>query len=139
MKHIEGDLRYMLSFDSPESALVWCAAVQECAMYIEWPESALKQWPEEREGSELLFRGPRYGARGGGAGRLPAAVQGAQVRGGKAEDRAGSRLFFKGPRFWGHREGALIVALGLEKVILRPSLLQAQDGRVRGLSQLHHA
>ena len=64
VKHIEGDLRYMLSFDSPESALVWCAAVQECAMYIEWPESALKQWPEEQAGSQLMFRGPRCGGEG---------------------------------------------------------------------------
>ena len=64
VKHIEGDLRYMLSFDSPESALVWCAAVQECAMYIEWPESALKHWPEEQAGSQLMFRGPRCGGEG---------------------------------------------------------------------------
>jgi hypothetical protein len=29
-------------------------------MYLHWPASAVKEWPEQRDGDgELLFRGPR--------------------------------------------------------------------------------
>ena len=43
-----------------QAALAWCIAVQECAMYIDWPSSALRNWPEERgPGGRLVFRGPR--------------------------------------------------------------------------------
>lgn len=42
-----------------QAALLWCLAVQECAMYVDWPGAALRYWPEEWEGAQLLFRGPR--------------------------------------------------------------------------------
>ena len=35
--------------------------MQQCALYVDWPESALKQWPTEKDGQDgvFLFRGPR--------------------------------------------------------------------------------
>lgn len=43
-----------------QAALLWCLAVQECAMYVDWPVSALRHWPEESDGHTVLFRGPRW-------------------------------------------------------------------------------
>ena len=43
-----------------QAALCWCMAVQECAMCLSWPDSALRHWATERgEAGQLLFRGPR--------------------------------------------------------------------------------
>ena len=45
---------------SPQAALLWCLAVQECAIYAEWPHSTLKFWATERDSRDrILFRGPR--------------------------------------------------------------------------------
>ena len=45
---------------SPQAALLWCLAVQECAIYAEWPHSAMKFWAAERDSRDrILFRGPR--------------------------------------------------------------------------------
>ncbi|GAX81930.1 hypothetical protein CEUSTIGMA_g9358.t1, partial [Chlamydomonas eustigma] len=61
MREQDGELKYIAVFASPEAALVWCMAVQECAMYIRWPASILSFWGEEEYGADgrLLFRGPR--------------------------------------------------------------------------------
>ena len=43
-----------------QAALCWCMAMQECAMCLSWPDSALRHWATERgEAGQLLFRGPR--------------------------------------------------------------------------------
>ena len=43
-----------------QAALHWCLAVQECALYTEWPATALKYWATERDSRDhVLFRGPR--------------------------------------------------------------------------------
>ncbi|GAX78736.1 hypothetical protein CEUSTIGMA_g6173.t1 [Chlamydomonas eustigma] len=56
----DGDLKYMTTFAHAEDALYFCTTVQECVMYIDWPDSALKTWPTVRgEARQLLFRGPR--------------------------------------------------------------------------------
>jgi hypothetical protein len=43
----------------PQAALLWCVTVQECSVYLDWPSSALKQWPQEEVGGRIVFRGPR--------------------------------------------------------------------------------
>ncbi|KAG1652770.1 hypothetical protein FOA52_009371, partial [Chlamydomonas sp. UWO 241] len=57
----DGDLKYMVAFCSPELAVLWCVAVQECVMYAEWSDAVLRHWPEVRDVDDdaLLFRGPR--------------------------------------------------------------------------------
>lgn len=52
----------ILAMVCAQAALLWCLAVQECAMYVDWPGAALRYWPEEWEGAQLLFRGPRCAA-----------------------------------------------------------------------------
>lgn len=45
-----------------QAALYWCQAVQECAIYADWPSTALKHWATEPGfGTDPLpiFRGPR--------------------------------------------------------------------------------
>ena len=50
----------LIPLPSLQAALIWCLAVQECAIYAEWPHSAIKFWPTERDGRDrVLFRGPR--------------------------------------------------------------------------------
>ena len=56
----DGDLKYILTFSFPEAALLWCIAVQECLLYVDWPLSALRHWNTERsDEGQLLFMGPR--------------------------------------------------------------------------------
>ncbi|KAI8476209.1 MAG: hypothetical protein J3K34DRAFT_271511 [Monoraphidium minutum] len=59
----EGDLKYMLAFDSAAGALTWCLLAQEALMYAPWPPCLLAL-PELAEvhapgDGALLFRGPR--------------------------------------------------------------------------------
>ena len=44
-----------------QDALLWCMAVQECAMFVQWPySSGLYSGMERGKDGKLLFRGPRY-------------------------------------------------------------------------------
>ncbi|GAX82930.1 hypothetical protein CEUSTIGMA_g10357.t1 [Chlamydomonas eustigma] len=56
----EGEFKFMFVFCSPEAALMWCLAVQESSLYLNWSPAVRKHWPSELsvEG-DLLFRGPR--------------------------------------------------------------------------------
>ncbi|KAG1668570.1 hypothetical protein FOA52_007304 [Chlamydomonas sp. UWO 241] len=61
----DGELKYLVAFGRAEPAIAWCLALQEAALYVEWPASALRQWPEvfapPYPGARpvRLFRGPR--------------------------------------------------------------------------------
>ncbi|GAX78935.1 hypothetical protein CEUSTIGMA_g6375.t1 [Chlamydomonas eustigma] len=56
----DGDMKFIVAFNSPEAALYWCLAVQQCMLYIAWPSSAMKHWETEwGDEDELVFRGPR--------------------------------------------------------------------------------
>ncbi|GAX78738.1 hypothetical protein CEUSTIGMA_g6175.t1 [Chlamydomonas eustigma] len=60
VKQYDGELKYMLAFKHLEDALHWCMLVQECILYADWPLSALKFWPIERDNhGQAIFRGPR--------------------------------------------------------------------------------
>lgn len=59
VKEQDGELKFMLAFKHPTVALMVCMAIQECAMYADWPKSVHRQWPPERDGQQLLYRGPR--------------------------------------------------------------------------------
>ena len=62
MRQQDGDLKYIMIFNCPEAALLWCIVVQECLMYVDWPMSSLRHWGTEwnAEG-RTVFRGPRCG------------------------------------------------------------------------------
>ncbi len=63
VRHQDGDLKYIVAFGSPEAALCWCLAVQECMLYVAWPSSALKNWETEWDADETaVFVGPRCGS-----------------------------------------------------------------------------
>ena len=64
----EGDLKYMIVFSSPRSAMEWCLVVQQALLHAPWPEELLEQPGFETMYSDvvaapsvrqLLFRGPR--------------------------------------------------------------------------------
>eukprot|EP00878_Enallax_costatus_P046993 GHUV01057339.1.p1 GENE.GHUV01057339.1~~GHUV01057339.1.p1 ORF type:complete len:472 (+),score=123.21 GHUV01057339.1:459-1874(+) len=59
----EGDLRFMLAFSNPATALEWCLIVQEAAMFLPWP-SELLMYPgcivETDISGEMVFGGPRF-------------------------------------------------------------------------------
>lgn len=58
----DGDLKYMVAFASPATAVAWCLVMQEALMYAEWPDAALRfdkfRTVHDDDGT-LLFRGPR--------------------------------------------------------------------------------
>ncbi|KAG1668576.1 hypothetical protein FOA52_007310 [Chlamydomonas sp. UWO 241] len=76
-----GQLRYLVAFGRAEPAIAWCLALQEAALHVEWPASALRQWPEvfapPSPGAPpvRLFRGPRLKA----ARYMDAAAHGGQL------------------------------------------------------------
>lgn len=37
----EGDLKFMVAFSSPVTAVEWCLTVQESAMYLPWPSESV--------------------------------------------------------------------------------------------------
>ena len=55
----DGDLKYMLAFDSPCAALAWCLVMQEASMYADWPDTVLLYFKEQYVSRKLVFRGPR--------------------------------------------------------------------------------
>ncbi|EFJ44638.1 hypothetical protein VOLCADRAFT_95039 [Volvox carteri f. nagariensis] len=59
----DGELKYMVAFACPESAVEWAVLLQDVMLYVKWPEAALKYWGRETydERGRLVFRGPRSG------------------------------------------------------------------------------
>lgn len=59
----QGDMRYMLAFNSPAAAVAWGLTLQEASLYLPYPQAVLglsSFGVQLDEGGRLVFRGPRF-------------------------------------------------------------------------------